>query len=60
MIEDLQTKLIGQGGIANNEDKEAFIELKEQYETNQQQMKDMEKTFEQKLKEAKKMLYKML
>ena len=54
MIEDLQKKLIGQGGIANVEDKEAFVELKEQYEANQQQMKDMEKTFEQKLEEAKK------
>ena len=54
MIEDLQTKLMGQGGIANKEYKEAFIELKEQYETNQQQMKDIEKTFEQKLKEPKK------
>ncbi len=54
MIEDLQKKLMGQGGIANVEDKEAFKELKEQYEANQQQMKDMEKTFEQKLEDAKK------
>jgi len=54
MIEDLQKKLNVQGGIANVEDKEAFVELKEQYEANQQQMKDMEKTFEEKLEEAKK------
>ena len=54
MIEDLQKKLMGQGGIANVEDKETFKELKEQYEANQQQMKDMEKTFEQKLEDAKK------
>ena len=36
------------------DDKQAFLDLKEQYEANQQVMSDMQKTFEEKLEEAKK------
>ena len=54
MIEDLQKKLLGQGGVAGEDDKKAFLELKEQYEANQKVMGDMQKTFEEKLEEAKK------
>ena len=54
MIEDLQKKLMGQGGVFGDEDKAAFLDLKEQYEANQKVMSDMEKTFEEKLEEAKK------
>ena len=54
MIEDLNKKLMGQGGAAGEEDKQAFLELKEQYEANQKVMGDMQKTFEEKLEEAKK------
>ena len=35
MIEDLNKKLMGQGGAVGEEDKQAFQELKEQYEANQ-------------------------
>ena len=55
MIEDLQKKLGGQGGVIGEDDKKAFLELKEQYEANQKVMKDMQKTFEEKLAEAKKL-----
>ena len=54
MIEDLQKKLLGQGGAVGEDDKKAFLELKEQYEANQKVMGDMQKTFEEKLEEAKK------
>ena len=54
MIEDLQKKLMGQGGVFGDEDKQAFLDLKEQYEANQKVMSDMQKTFEEKLEEAKK------
>ena len=54
MIEDLNKKLLGQGGPVGEEDKQAFLELKEQYEANQKVMGDMQKTFEEKLEEAKK------
>ena len=54
MIEDLQKKLLGQGGTVGEDDKKAFLELKEQYEANQKVMGDMQKTFEEKLEEAKK------
>ena len=53
MIEDLQKKLLGQGGVVGDDDKKAFLELKEQYEANQKVMVDMEKTFEERIKEAK-------
>ena len=54
MIEDLQKKLMGQEGVFGDEDKQAFMDLKEQYEANQKVMSDMQKTFEEKLEEAKK------
>ena len=54
MIEDLQKKLMGQGGVFGDEDKQAFLDLKDQYEANQKVMSDMQKTFEEKLEEAKK------
>ena len=53
LIEDLQKK-IGGGGGPSLEDQQAFLELKEQYEANQKVMGDMQKTFEEKLEEAKK------
>ena len=54
MIEDLNKKLMGQGGAVGEEDQQAFLDLKEQYEANQKVMGDMQKTFEEKLEEAKK------
>ena len=54
MIDDLNKKLLGQGGTAGEEDKAAFLELKEQLEANQKVMGDMQKTFEEKIEEAKK------
>ena len=54
MLEDLQNKLMGNNGELGSEDQEAFNELKEQYEANQLAMSDMQKTFEEKLEEAKK------
>jgi hypothetical protein len=54
MIEDLQNKLLDQGGVAGEDDKESFLELKDQYEANQQALADMQKTFQEKLEEAKK------
>jgi len=54
MIEDLQKKLMGQGGVFGDDDKAAFLDLKEQYEANQKVMSDMQKTFEERLEEAKK------
>ncbi len=54
MIEDLQNKLSDQGGVAGEDDKESFLELKDQYEANQQALADMQKTFQEKLEEAKK------
>ena len=55
MIEDLQKKIGGGGGgSVSGEDQEAFLELKEQYEANQKVMGDMQKTFEERLEEAKK------
>ena len=54
MLENLQKKLGGQGGVMLEDDKKAFLELKEQYEANQKMMGDMQKTFEEKLEEARK------
>ena len=54
MIEDLQKKLFGNEGEMASEEREAYNELKEQYEANQLAMNDMQKTFEEKLEEAKK------
>ncbi|MCQ2818408.1 MAG: hypothetical protein MJ252_14165 [archaeon] len=54
MIEELQKKLLGQGGMVGEEDKKAFLELKEQYEANQKEMANMQKSFDEKIEEAKK------
>ena len=54
MLENLQKKLGNQGGVMMEDDKKEFLELKEQYEANQKMMGDMQKTFEEKLEEAKK------
>ena len=54
MLETLQKKLGGQGGVMLEDDKKAFLELKEQYEANQKMMGDMQKSFEEKLEEARK------
>lgn len=54
LIEDLQRKIGLGGGIIQEEDKQAFLELKEQYDANANMMADMQKTFEEKLKDAKK------
>ena len=54
MIEDLQKKLLGQGGSIGDEDKKQFAELKEQYDANQRVVNDMQKTFEERVEEAKK------
>lgn len=54
MIEDLQKKLLGTGGAVGEEDKAAFLDLKERYEANQKEMANMQKTFDEKIEEAKK------
>ena len=54
MLEALQKKLSGQGGVMSEDDKKAFLDLKEEYEANQKMMGDMQKTFEEKLEEARK------
>lgn len=54
MIEDLNKKIIGGGGVIEEKDKLEFLNLKEQYEANNSVMIEMQKTFEEKLLEAKK------
>ena len=54
MLESLQKKLGNQGGVMLEADKKEFLELKEQYEANQKMMGDMQKSFEEKLEEARK------
>lgn len=54
LIEDLHKKIGLGGGIIGDEDTQAFLELKEQYEANSNIMTEMQKTFEEKLSEAKK------
>ena len=54
LIEDLHKKIGLGGGIIGEEDKQAFLELKEQYEANSNVMAEMQKTFEEKLADAKK------
>ena len=51
LLEDLQKNILGQKDIKENK---AYQELKEQYEANELAMADMEKTFNEKLEEAKK------
>lgn len=52
MIEDLNRKIMMSGGLIMDEDKLAYINLKEQYEATNKVMIEMEKTFEEKLAEA--------
>ena len=51
LLEDLQKNILGKNDI---KEFKAYKELKEQYEANELVMKDMEKTFNEKLEEAKK------
>ena len=51
LLEDLQKNILGKSDI---KEFKAYKELKEQYEANELVMKDMEKTFNEKLEEAKK------
>ncbi len=53
MIEDLNRKILGNGGVIGEDDKKAFIDLKEQYEANSKVMEEMQKSFSEKLEEAK-------
>ena len=52
LLEDLQKNILGQK--SDLKDNKAYRELKEQYEANELAMQDMEKTFNEKLEEAKK------
>jgi len=54
MIEDLNKKIMNNGGMIKDEDKMVFLDLKEQYDANSKVMVEMAKTFEEKLEEAKK------
>jgi kinesin family member 13 len=53
MIEDLNRKIIGGVGTIEEDDKRAFLDLKEQYEANSKVMEEMQKTFKEKVEEAK-------
>ena len=52
MIEELSKK-VGLGGVIGEEDKQAFMDLKEQYEANSKVMEEMQKTFSERMEEAK-------
>ena len=52
-IEELSKKLLG-GGVVEDVDKEAFRELKAQYDETQKLCESMSKTFDERLEEAKK------
>ena len=52
-IEELSKKLLG-GGVVEDSDKEAFKELKAQYDETQKLCENMSKTFSERLEEAKK------
>ena len=41
MIEELNRKIMGSGGVIGEDDKKAFNELKEQYEANSKVMEEM-------------------
>ena len=53
MIEELNKKIILGGGIVQDEDKRVFQDLKEQFDANSKVMVEMEKSFSDKLEEAK-------
>ena len=54
MIEELSQKLLGNGGVVQEEDKQAFQDLKAQYDANEKMFENMQKTFSERLEEAKK------
>ena len=54
MIEELSQKLLGNGGVVHEEDKEQFKNLKEQYDANEKVFENMQKSFTERLEEAKK------
>jgi hypothetical protein len=53
MIEDLNRKIIGSGGVIGDDEKKAFFELKEQYDANSKYMEEMQKSFSDRIEEAK-------
>lgn len=53
MIEDLNKRVIGGGGVMGDEVKKEFLELKEQYEANSKVMEEMQKSFTERVEEAK-------
>jgi kinesin family protein 13 len=53
MIEDLNRKIMGGSGIIVEEDKKAFLDLKEQYDANSKVMEEMQKSFKEKVEEAR-------
>lgn len=54
MIEELSQKLLGNGGTVQEADKQAFQDLKAQYDANEKMFENMQKTFSERLEEAKK------
>ena len=54
MIEELSQKLLGNGGVVQEADKQAFQDLKAQYDANEKMFENMQKTFSERLEEAKK------
>ena len=54
ILESLQKKTRKSRGVMLEADKKEFLELKKQYEANQKMMGDMQKSFEEKLEEARK------
>ena len=53
MIEELSKKLLGNGGVVEEEDKRQFQDLQAQYKANERMFEDMQKTFSEKVEEAK-------
>ena len=53
MIEELNKKIVMSGGVIQDEDKKVFQDLKEQYDANSKVMVEMEKSWQDKLEEAK-------
>ena len=53
MIEELSQKLLGNEGVIGEEDKRTFQDLKAQYDANEKMFENMQKTFSEKVKEAK-------
>ena len=53
MIEELSQKLLGNGGVVQEEDKQQFKNLKEQYDANEKMFENMQKSFSERVEEAK-------